>query len=705
MKRMLLVISFSQLFANIVYSNDLDYEDLEVINVITPVKLKQSLKDSPNAVTIITKDMLNLYGITSIPEAMRLVPGMQVTYRGSNYTINYHGTNGIQSRRVNVIIDGISLYRYDFATIPWHALPVSINDISRIEVSRSPASSTYGANSLLAVVNIITLRPEKSFNKISTFYDSNGSKETFLRLQKKVNNTSIRLSTHSSYQHGFDKTFANEDYHSGIGSKSFNIRSTTDINSESMFEFSLSHINATNKIHEVESGEITNPDIERKDTYISGKWSQTIGDHHVQLLGTYFNGDLEQDWRSCRPTIMMLHETAALYKLNQSYVFSLLKGKTPSGGTVEDDAALSALQAKLSELGPNAKLDSCTDLNQDLQEMRATIELSDTYQYSENLRFVGTIGTRFETAESDTYFSGKQSLNTFIASINSEYKPSKLFTFNIGGFYERNNDIGGLFSPRFAVNYHLSPSHTFRASVTKSFRNPSLFEQRGNRSYTLYNIEPNYTGRETGIFFATGQSPGGLEAEKIISQEIGYFGHYKEIGTTLDIKIFKDRLYNLQSTKIDLFNFNPINNGSTELTGIEVESGIQVYDNLMLNFGIAYLDNSTDFDIEKTQYSHWTGFLATSYKFNSQWQVGGGYYGASNDDHTQAYNRYDFNIGYHPSFMKSNNLELRFFAQYQPNPRHDYPRLPNFAASRDKRNFKLENQDKTVLGIKASLRW
>ena len=66
--------------------------DLSV--VLTPSRLRQSLADTPASVTVITSDMLQRYGIASIPEALRLVPGMAVTLTtGNDYRINYHGTN------------------------------------------------------------------------------------------------------------------------------------------------------------------------------------------------------------------------------------------------------------------------------------------------------------------------------------------------------------------------------------------------------------------------------------------------------------------------------------------------------------------------------------------------------------------------------------------------------------------------------------
>ena len=128
--------------------------------VITPARLRQSLADVPASVSVITGEMLRQFGIRSVPEALRLVPGMAVTHAsGPDYRINYHGTNILSPRRMNVLIDGISVYRPAFSEVIWSQLPVVVEDIDRIEVTRGPNSAAYGPNSMLAVVNIITRHP------------------------------------------------------------------------------------------------------------------------------------------------------------------------------------------------------------------------------------------------------------------------------------------------------------------------------------------------------------------------------------------------------------------------------------------------------------------------------------------------------------------------------------------------------------------
>ena len=74
--------------------------------VVTPTRLRQSLRDVPASVTVITSDMLQRLGISSIVDALRLVPGMHVTQAsGNRILVNYHGTNNRDPRRLNVLDD------------------------------------------------------------------------------------------------------------------------------------------------------------------------------------------------------------------------------------------------------------------------------------------------------------------------------------------------------------------------------------------------------------------------------------------------------------------------------------------------------------------------------------------------------------------------------------------------------------------------
>src|ERR1039457_1122065 len=132
--------------------------DMDVL--ITPTRLKQATADIPAAVTLITSDTIRRLGLTRLVDILRLVPGMEVVEADStDVRVSYHGTNISHPRRMNVLVDGISMYQPALATVDWTSLPIPVGDIDRIEVTRGTDSATYGPDSMLAIINIVSKHP------------------------------------------------------------------------------------------------------------------------------------------------------------------------------------------------------------------------------------------------------------------------------------------------------------------------------------------------------------------------------------------------------------------------------------------------------------------------------------------------------------------------------------------------------------------
>ena len=125
--------------------------------VLTPSRLSQSLADAPSAVTVIDREMIRAAGITHVLDVFRLVPGFAVAHQdGLVGTLSYHGLGDGYARRFQVLIDGRSVYSPDFGQVYWRNLPLSLEDIDRVEVIRGPAAASYGANAFLGVINFLT---------------------------------------------------------------------------------------------------------------------------------------------------------------------------------------------------------------------------------------------------------------------------------------------------------------------------------------------------------------------------------------------------------------------------------------------------------------------------------------------------------------------------------------------------------------------
>jgi iron complex outermembrane receptor protein len=133
---------------------------LELPVVLTPSRLKQPLDESPNAMTVIDVQMIRASGFRKLSEIFRLVPGMYVgSQNGHSSFVSYHGTTDNYARRMQVLVDGRSVYLPPHGAVTWDNIPVLLENIERIEVVRGPSAASLGANSTQGVINIITKEP------------------------------------------------------------------------------------------------------------------------------------------------------------------------------------------------------------------------------------------------------------------------------------------------------------------------------------------------------------------------------------------------------------------------------------------------------------------------------------------------------------------------------------------------------------------
>ena len=132
-------------------------EQLGQIEVTTASKRPVKVSRTPAAIYVITQEDIRRSGATSIPEALRLVPGVEVARIDSNtWSLGVRGFGSALSRSVLVLIDGRSVYTPLFAGVYWQVQDTLLEDIERIEVIRGPGGTIWGANAVNAVINVIT---------------------------------------------------------------------------------------------------------------------------------------------------------------------------------------------------------------------------------------------------------------------------------------------------------------------------------------------------------------------------------------------------------------------------------------------------------------------------------------------------------------------------------------------------------------------
>jgi len=141
-------------------SNDftqLSLEELMNVEVTSVSKKKQKLSGSAAAIFVITQEDIRRSGVTSIPEALRMVPGLHVARLDNNkWAVSARGFNSRFSNKMLVLLDGRNVYNSFFAGTIWEATDTLLEDIDRIEVIRGPGGTLWGVNAVNGVINIIT---------------------------------------------------------------------------------------------------------------------------------------------------------------------------------------------------------------------------------------------------------------------------------------------------------------------------------------------------------------------------------------------------------------------------------------------------------------------------------------------------------------------------------------------------------------------
>ncbi|MBS0300392.1 MAG: TonB-dependent receptor [Proteobacteria bacterium] len=135
----------------------LSIEELMNVKVTTVSRNPQKLTQVASAVFVITQDDIRRSGATSIPDALRMAPGVQVERVSTDkWAISVRGFDGLYSNKLQVLMDGRSVYLPIFSGVLWEQQDTLMEDIERIEVIRGPAASVWGANAVNGVINIIT---------------------------------------------------------------------------------------------------------------------------------------------------------------------------------------------------------------------------------------------------------------------------------------------------------------------------------------------------------------------------------------------------------------------------------------------------------------------------------------------------------------------------------------------------------------------
>jgi iron complex outermembrane recepter protein len=503
------------------YSSEQEYLQ-EFPVVISASRLIQPLSEAPNAMTVIDRKMIVASGFRSLPDLFKLVPGMYVSYyKGSQPIISYHGATDQYSRRMQIMIDGRSVYLPPNNMVDWSNLPITIEDIERIEVIRGPAAASYGANSTQGVINILTrdagmteghrltvTRGNKGINDQTAHYGANG--EVF----------DYRVTLGYTADNGYD------DLHTTPENKAiFNqlLNNSNDSNQARLVNFRGNyHPSSTDSIdllfgfnHDVQGVGF----MDKNPT--PNNPTSTNGDMFHDLIA---NASFSQiGWTRLLGNASELHVLYYHVQENQHEYFpAYLRGVYFAGPLVQT-----------------------LTTSRDQLEVQHTLKTSESNRliYGVNYQKNSVVGQSLipPLAFANHYASDSDDFQVYS---NDEWRISPKFLLNTGGMFERDGNGHEDFSPRISLSFHLTPQDTLRTGISVAYRTPALIEM---------SFPPVQPGALI-IPSSTVLSPG-LAPEKLVSHEIAYIGEFPALSATLDLRLFDDRLSNgiIPDTKTGTF--------------------------------------------------------------------------------------------------------------------------------------------------------
>ncbi|EJM76994.1 TonB-dependent receptor plug domain-containing protein [Pseudomonas sp. GM55] len=657
------------IFSSPLLADDLFLDSEPLPQVLTATRLKQSPAAVPGSMTVIDSALIHASGARDISELLRLVPGMMVgNISGNQAAVNYHGTNATEARRLQVLIDGRSVYRAGLATVDWSDIPVAMEDIERIEVFRGPNTVSYGANALMAVVNIITRRPADSHGtRMKVTQGQRGINDFYASQGMGWEDGDLRLSLSGQQDDGFDTDRTGADYRDSRRLNRFNLAVSQSLDERQSLDWQLNAKDGTNQrpytYRPVFPG-ITragdDSDVTAKDYAGSLRWNLDINpDHSLYIQGSAQHWDRQQTWRACDAEVSFSPQLTELWQLNPNYTERLARNITrfigpgaPAGTPAEQALANQVLD----QWRNGASQTVCGDIDQSTRESRYDLELQDTLSLADNLRLVSGINYRYDRADSETYFNGTLDDRIWRAFGQLEWRATEHWLLQGGAMFEDTRLIGSSLTPRMAVNYLINPRHGLRAVYSEAIRSPDMFENNVNWSYQVTNLSPGAFGQSSARYFVKTRGPGNLDQEHMRSRELGYNGYFPEPGLAVDVKLFHDEITGMISEPLRNNQYIASNANEARFTGAETQLDWRVGSLDRLRLTYAYVDADTSNPLDARQTASNSGSAGWLRDWGRGWNSALFYYG---DDALNGYRfeRVDMRIAKRIALGKA-SLEL-----------------------------------------------
>ncbi len=607
---------------------------------LTPARLSQPQSQVPASVTVIDRELIEASGARELYQVLQLVPGMAaVEVDGNIPTVSYHATQARDVRRMLVLIDGRSQYQPALARVLWNDMPVAIEDIERIEVTRGPASAAYGANAFQGVINIITRHPRDVQGvTVATRAGNNGVRDWRVTGAGAADASAFRVTAASQREDGYDGDYTDSDLgdlrvenRSGTRqTDTVNLRSVFDLDNDNSLEVlaggsrtKLRLLKQETDVYEIMEFD-HNPYEASEQAFLQLVWEHAISPRQqlrVQTYAQYTQADQYYSGcvRSPDQGIFFTQELRDFWNsptINRNYGALLTAFSNP--GTLP-----AAVQNRLGVLiGTGVPL--CGDITLDVEEQRYDLEIQDTILIDDFTRLVIGANLRQDVGYSDSYTNGRvENLSRRLFG-NLEIHIAEPLYLNFGGYWEEDDLNGSNFSPRTALIYEFLPANSLRFVLAESVRTMDLYEKNADIHFTIENTNEPYAsdpvgllGTNSGELGLTQASTGSLIPETIRSREVGYFGKYQSL--QWDIRYYEEELRDLVSGSLSVDIFEEESNGEVDINGREVQLSWRVSARHLLRVTGDHRHSSSNERAETRLYAYDSASALWRWDLSRQW--------------------------------------------------------------------------------------
>lgn len=441
----------------------LSLEELMSIEVTSVSKKKQKLSDSPAAIYVVTQEDIRRSGMTTIPEILRMVPGLHVArLTGNKWAITARGFNGQFANKLLVLIDGRSVYTPLFAGVYWDVQDTMIEDVDRIEIIRGPGGTLWGANAVNGIINIVTKQADETQGLLLTATGGN--------------------------------------IEQGTGG----IRYGGQINEDVAFRIYGKYFNRENFV--LANGHSANDDWQQGRLGMRTDWHPS-NKNDVTVQGEYYRGRAQQDISTTRllPAGSLIVDDTA--KLRGGHILTRWTHAFSSS----------------SETSLQFYFDRTTRRETTIEIIRDTLDLDfqNKFQLGSSHDIVWGLGYRWSQDRIDNTFTVALDPDQFALKIFNGFVQDEItlvpnhLAVTVGTKASYNNYTKFEWQPNLRLLWKPHQQHTFWGAVSRAVRLPSRIEQDGRANVAAFS-------GMTGTSVVSLMNNSDFKSEEVLAYELGY---------------------------------------------------------------------------------------------------------------------------------------------------------------------------------------